>query len=86
MSTGHTTMRNKQAIKQWLRHRHAGCAEDAAASLHLAPQEVRRELDALVASGIAECLRPVACDHTEFDYYRMTSRPQSRLILSNPQA
>jgi len=64
-------MLSTEEVKDRPSRRHAERPSEAAVDRGIARQQAMRLLDKLVGSSVAERLRPIGCDHTRHDHYRL---------------
>jgi len=83
MTTGNRVREEMQALIEYEVTRSALRADDAAESLRIPVVAVTRLLDELVESGAAERLRPIGCDHSRHDHYRLLADPS---VAAGPEA
>ena len=71
MTTGDRRQDKRGKLLQFAAGKHALRAADAAGYLSIPVAAATRLLDDLVEAGAAERLRPIGCDHSRYDHYRL---------------
>jgi hypothetical protein len=76
MTNGDKRLDKREQLLQFAAGKHALRATDAAGYLSIPVAAATRLLDELVEEGVAERLRPIGCDHSRYDHYRL-QRPSA---------